>query len=63
MYSPVSVEDTLIFAVSLLSSNGPIVYDWGRSTNLRSPIVASSTVKLVSVFGVRLITSISNTIS
>ena len=49
---------TLMLARMLRESSGPMVCDCGRSTRRRSPMVDSSTVRLVRVLGVRLITSI-----
>ena len=52
---------TLMLARMLRESSGPMVCDCGRSTSRRSPMVDSSTVRLVSVLGVRLMISICNT--
>lgn len=52
-----------MLALMVRWSSGPMVCDWGLSMSLRSPMVASSTVRLVSVLGVRLMTRISSTMS
>ena len=43
--TPLSVEDTLIFALIFLKSCGANVCDCGRSTTFKSPCVESSTFK------------------